>query len=413
LRFLDPDLERRFQFDEGSGALTGTRITSGASIPLWLIAAFIIPIGSDIPTALAYRVGFLMALTATVCVVVSGWAQTLNQQHFLIGLLTAANGTVILWLASATGLHRGYAVAAIMLLYAYGFISRTRFVFAFMRTFIILVAYAVVVARHGIGDLLLDTFILVAASLGTLVALRRLERDRRRVYFQALVIQDQAGELQKYSDETERLLLNILPAPISVRLRAGESPIADEFSSVSILFADMVGFTPLAARMAPREVIAFLSEMFTVFDELVSDRGLEKIKTIGDSYMVAGGLPEPLAEHADRVVDLGVAMLLAAGRLTAHIPEVSIRVGIHSGPVAGGVIGTRKFAYDVWGDTVNVASRLEEAGVAGKVHVSEATKLLVKAELPFEPFGPVQLQGIGSVNSFLLSPPRSVRPGIG
>jgi class 3 adenylate cyclase len=404
LRFLDRELEQRFQCEEGEGAQGWFGLTAGASAVLWAIAALILPIGTDVPADLAYTVGFLMSAAAIVCVVISRWARTLNRQHGLIGLLTAANGIVIISLASVTGVVHGYAVAAIMLLFSYGFIARTRFVFAFLRTAPIAVAFAVVVARNDGASLVLDTFIFVAVSIGTLLALRRLERDRRQVYYQALVIQQQADDLQRYSDETDRLLLNVLPASVSVRLRAGESPIADEYASVSVLFADMVGFTPLAAKLSPREVITLLSDLFTEFDSLVAERGLEKIKTIGDAYMVAGGLPEPLEGHANKVVDLGLAMVLVAERFTVDLPDIALRVGIHSGPAAGGVIGTRRFAYDVWGDTVNVASRLEEAGIPGKVHISETTRKMLTGGFNFESCGPVTLQGVGTINTYFVGP---------
>jgi class 3 adenylate cyclase len=404
LRFLDHELEQRFQCDEGEGAQGWFGLTAGASALLWAVAAVILPIGTDVPADLAYTVGFLMSAAAIVCVVISRWARTLNRQHGLIGLLTAANGIVIISLAAVTGVVHGYAVAAIMLLFSYGFIARTRFVFALLRTAAIAVAFAVVVVRNDGASLVLDTFIFVAVSIGTLLALRRLERDRRQVYYQALVIHQQADDLQRYSDETDRLLLNVLPASVSVRLRAGEFPIADEYASVSVLFADMVGFTPLAARLRPREVITLLSDLFTEFDLLVAERGLEKIKTIGDAYMVAGGLPEPLEGHANKVVDLGLAMLRVAERFTADLTDVALRVGIHSGPAAGGVIGTQKFAYDVWGDTVNVASRLEEAGIPGKVHISETTRMMLTGGFNFESCGPVTLQGVGTINTYFVAP---------
>ena len=405
LRFLDHELEQRFQCDEGEGAQGWFGLTAGASALLWAVAALILPIGTDVPADLAYTVGFLMSAAAIVCVVISRWARTLNRQHGLIGLLTAANGIVIISLAAVTGVLHGYAVAAIMLLFSYGFIARTRFVFAFLRTAAIAVAFAIVVVRNEGQSLILDTFIFVAVSIGTLLALRRLERDRRQVYYQALVIKQQADDLQSYADETDRLLLNVLPASVSVRLRAGEFPIADEYASVSVLFADMVGFTPLAAKLPPREVITLLSDLFTEFDLLVAERGLEKIKTIGDAYMVAGGLPEPLEGHADKVVDLGLAMLLVAERFTADLTDVALRVGIHSGPAAGGVIGTRKFAYDVWGDTVNVASRLEESGIPGRVHISETTRMMMVTDgFHFESCGPKTMQGIGTINTYFVNP---------
>jgi class 3 adenylate cyclase len=157
----------------------------------------------------------------------------------------------------------------------------------------------------------------------------------------------------------------------------------------------------LAAQLTAPEVISLLGDLFSEFDELVAERGLEKIKTIGDSYMAVGGLPETMENHADRIVDLAMAMIecpLASG----HFGDLAMRIGIHSGPAAGGVIGTKKFAYDVWGDTVNVASRLEEAGVPGRIHVSEQTRELTVAAFEFEQLPPIDVRGVGMMTTHLV-----------
>ncbi len=197
------------------------------------------------------------------------------------------------------------------------------------------------------------------------------------------------------------MLLNVLPASVSHRLKQGESPIADSFPSVSVVFADIVGFTPLSARMTAGEVINLLSQMFTHFDDLVVERSLEKIKTIGDAYMAVGGLPEPMEAHAEKAIDLALAMIAATGP-EGRWPHLGIRVGVHSGPVAGGVIGSRKFAYDVWGDTVNVASRLEETGLPGRIHVSEQTRSLAESRYGFEAREPVQMRGLPLMTTYLV-----------
>jgi adenylate cyclase len=206
-------------------------------------------------------------------------------------------------------------------------------------------------------------------------------------------------------------LLNVLPAAVSKRLREGENPIADDFPSVTVLFADIVGFTAMAATMTADEVITMLSGLFTMFDDLVTERGLEKIKTIGDAYMAVGGLPDPLPDHANRIVDLAVAMQACTGT-SQHFPGLSLRIGIHSGPVAGGVIGTRKFAYDVWGTTVNAAARLETTGVPGRIHVSEDTRRLTGEAFEYESRGPVQLRGLGPMNTYLVVQPTNETPRV-
>jgi class 3 adenylate cyclase len=402
LRFLDSELEGSYQLEEGAASIGGYRIITAATVLLWAVAAILVPLGTDISPELAVTVGGLMALAGLVCFAGSAWATTMNRQHALASFLTSANGLVILLLADAGGAIEGYAVGAIMLLFLYGFLSRTRFVFATMRTIVIGVGLAVAVILYdGLGSLLIDSFIFVAAALGSLLGLRLLERDRRRVWHQRLVIEAQTTALEQEKVESERLLLNVLPASISKRLRSGEHPIADDFPSVSVVFADIVGFTPLAAKLSPAEVIGMLSGLFSQFDDLVTDRGLEKIKTIGDSYMAVGGLPEPLERHAECVIDLALAMLHCV-ELADQFAELTLRVGIHSGPAAGGVIGSRKFAYDVWGDTVNIASRLEQAGVPGRVHVSQQTRELTLDRFEFETRGPMELRGWGTMTTYLV-----------
>ncbi|HSL76677.1 MAG TPA: adenylate/guanylate cyclase domain-containing protein, partial [Candidatus Limnocylindrales bacterium] len=198
------------------------------------------------------------------------------------------------------------------------------------------------------------------------------------------------------------LLHNMLPTSISSRLLDGERTIADEYPAVTVLFADIVGFTELAGRLPAGEVVALLDRLFARFDELVADRGLEKIKTIGDAYMAAGGLPEPVADHASRVVDLGLAMIDVATHEIDPPAGLQLRVGVHSGPVIGGVIGHEKLAFDVWGETVNIASRLESQGVPGRVHVSAATRRSIGDRFHVEPSGRVLLRGYGPTDTYTI-----------
>jgi class 3 adenylate cyclase len=401
LRFLDDDLESRYQLEEGASGLAGYRIITGATVVLWATAAILLPLGTTIETSVAMTVGIVMAVVGSVCFVASLWSTTMNRQHALASILTSANGLVILALGASTQFINGYAIAAIMLLFLFGFVSRTRFVYAAIRTGVIAVGLGVAVVTYsGPDSLLVDVFFFLIAALASLLGLRLIERNRRMSWHQRLVIEEQTQSLEIERAESERLLLNVLPASISARLKNGEYPIADDFPSVSVMFADIVGFTPMASKLSAHEVISMLGDLFSEFDELVAERGLEKIKTIGDSYMAVGGLPEPMDDHAARVVDLAMSLIerpLASG----HFGDLAIRIGIHSGPAAGGVIGTNKFAYDVWGDTVNVASRLEESGVPGRVHVSAETKVLAGAAFEFEPLAPMEIRGVGTMSTYL------------
>ncbi|MGD2103393.1 MAG: adenylate/guanylate cyclase domain-containing protein, partial [Acidimicrobiia bacterium] len=286
LRFLDADLEARFQREEGSAGLAGYRIITGTTALMWAMAAVLIPMGSDIPVAMAATTGASMAVVGLIALVASRWTPSMDRQHLLASALTSANGLVILLLASAGDFVEGYAVGAIMVLFLFGFVSRTRFVYAAARTVVIAVGLAVVIAVHdGPNSLLLDGFLFLGASVASLVGLHMLESSRRRSWHQNLVIEEQKAAIDIERTESERLLLNVLPETISKRLRRGESPIADDFSDVTVLFADIVGFTPMAMKLTANEVVKVLNEIFSQFDELVAERGLEKIKTIGDAYM--------------------------------------------------------------------------------------------------------------------------------
>jgi class 3 adenylate cyclase len=202
---------------------------------------------------------------------------------------------------------------------------------------------------------------------------------------------------------TEELLLNILPASIALRLKTHGGTIADGFADVTVLFADIVGFTKMSACLAPESVVAMLNELFCSFDDLAGQFGLEKIKTVGDCYMVAGGLPEPRVDHAEAVAAMGLAMLRVVRELNTRRGEaLEIRVGIHSGPVVAGVIGKRKFVYDMWGDTVNTASRMESSGVPGAIQVSSECRRLLDGKFPLMPRGAVEIKGKGVMETWLL-----------
>jgi adenylate cyclase len=217
--------------------------------------------------------------------------------------------------------------------------------------------------------------------------------------------------LRAEKERSEALLRHILPDAVVVRLNAGETVIADRFENVSILFADIVEFTPAAALMTPSQLVDQLNRVFSEFDALALRFGVEKIKTIGDAYMAATGLPEPRLDHADAIVQFGLGMLNALQRLnsTGENRPLQIRIGVHTGPVVAGVIGHHKFIYDVWGDTVNVASRLEANGLPDRIQVSEATRRALEGRYDFEPRGPINLKGRGQTEAFLLIPPESDR----
>jgi len=213
--------------------------------------------------------------------------------------------------------------------------------------------------------------------------------------------QDALAALRVEQDKAENLLLNILPRSIADRLKASSETIADQFSSASILFADVVDFTPRSEHLPAAEVVGMLDHLFTYFDSLVERDGLEKIKTIGDCYMVAAGVPSPRADHASALAAVALEMLEAV-RSNGAVGDLGLqlRVGINSGPVVAGVIGRKRFLYDLWGDAVNIASRMQSQGTPGCVQVTRATHELLKDEFICEPRGTVDVKGKGEMETW-------------
>ena len=217
----------------------------------------------------------------------------------------------------------------------------------------------------------------------------------RKVWEEALLYQQQC---------TEDLLQNILPAPIAERLKLQESIIADSFDEVTVLFADLVNFTELSAQIPATKLVDLLNKIFSVFDRLTQKHGLEKIKTIGDAYMVVGGIPTPRPDHAEAVVEMALDMQQAIARFQRNDGKpFRLRIGINTGPVVAGVIGTKKFAYDLWGDTVNVASRMESQGVAGGIQVTAATYALLKDKYVLEQRDAISIKGKGEMITYWLT----------
>ena len=208
--------------------------------------------------------------------------------------------------------------------------------------------------------------------------------------------------LDRLFQENQRLLLNILPAPIAERLKKEKGIIAERFDDVSVMFADIVGFTPLSARLPATELLEILNRVFSGFDELAGHYGLEKIKTIGDAYMVAGGLPEPHTDHLGAMAAMALDMLAQIKSDSLERDRLNLRIGLHVGSVIAGVIGTRKFIYDVWGETVNTASRLESQGLPGEIQVSDVVQERLQERFQFEPRGVLELKGRGPMHTFFL-----------
>jgi class 3 adenylate cyclase len=248
----------------------------------------------------------------------------------------------------------------------------------------------------GADDYMFKPFnkVLLRARVSACLEKKRL-RDQEQAYLQVIQAEQQ---------KSERLLLNILPQPIAERLKQGQVTIADNFADVTVLFADLVDFTKLSARISPKELVSLLNEIFSTFDQLADCYGLEKIKTVGDAYLVVGGLPMPRPDHAEAIAEMALEMQQAVAHLSAALGETfNIRIGINTGPVVAGVIGAKKFSYDLWGDTVNTASRMESHGLAGHIQVTPATYERLQAQYEFEERGCIPIKGKGEIQTYLLT----------
>ncbi|HEY9836446.1 MAG TPA: adenylate/guanylate cyclase domain-containing protein, partial [Vampirovibrionales bacterium] len=210
-------------------------------------------------------------------------------------------------------------------------------------------------------------------------------------------------EVEIARDKSEKLLLNVLPHTIAQQLKQGVYPIAESFPNATVLFADLVGFTQLSTEVPAVEVVELLNKIFSLFDQLAEQYGVEKIKTIGDAYMVVGGLPQPHPDCAQAIAQMALDMQQEVRQLAAEtsIP-LTIRIGINNGPVVAGVIGIKKFIYDLWGDTVNTASRMESHGIPGQIQVSEVTYLLLRDRFQFQSRGAIKVKGKGMMKTYLL-----------
>jgi class 3 adenylate cyclase len=259
------------------------------------------------------------------------------------------------------------------------------------------------VKRMGAGDLTARVQVHSRDELGILSSTFNSMSD---------TVQQTMALIEEKNRENENLLLNILPGPIAHRLKSGETAIADSYAQATVLFADIVGFTSISATREPTEIIVLLNGLFTKFDVAAERHGIEKIKTIGDAYMAVSGIIASHPDHVKQMVEMGIEMLDAVRSyaLLSKIP-LSIRIGINTGPVVAGVIGTTKFIYDLWGDTVNIASRMESTGIPGVIQVSRSVYEQLKEEYSFEARGPIEVKGKGLVETWLLQPNRAPNSG--
>ncbi|MFC1852984.1 adenylate/guanylate cyclase domain-containing protein [candidate division CSSED10-310 bacterium] len=236
-----------------------------------------------------------------------------------------------------------------------------------------------------------------------LFAIYHREYQERITFYQRCVIEQREEEIKREKAKAESLLLNILPRSIAERLKNKQQTIADAFDNVTVLFADIVGFTRLSVTVAPEKLVLMLNELFSLFDDIAENYDLEKIKTIGDAYMVAAGLPQKRDDHAIAIALMALEMLRAMSVYREKTGnQFKIRIGINSGPAVAGVIGKKKFSYDLWGDVVNTASRMESHGLPDEIQVTKETYTLLKDTFHFEHRGKIDIKGKGPMETYFL-----------
>ncbi len=284
----------------------------------------------------------------------------------------------------------------ILMMYAFTAV-RLRFIPATLTGLGIFLSYNILDVGFGktaIAPLIEFNLYLFAAFCIGMLTSYQIEKYLRQDYLHDRLLREE-------QEKAESLLLNILPAPVAARLKSGDQVIAESFSDVTILFADLVNFTEISSQIAPEDLVRLLNEIFSEFDRLAERHGLEKIKTIGDAYMVVGGLPIPRPDHAEAVAEMALEMQAKISQI-GSCQQLSIRIGINTGPVVAGVIGIKKFIYDLWGDTVNVASRMESHGLPDTIHVTEQTYQALSHKYVFKSRGLVSVKGKGEMPTYLL-----------
>ena len=403
LRFVDPARERAFMHRYGREVRVFYRVAMLAIVALWTAS-----IGLDLaarpdqrPPMYVIRFGVVMPVI--LAGVVTGFAPLHVYDRWwhrvaVAVYVTVLAGTVALVVA-APGNVVAYAVGGFLLTILTGAgldLARAVYITFVGAVLAIAMVAALVASPHTTTRaVMVDSLWVGVALCGAIIISGRAEIARRLRFVQG-------GLLVREKARTETLLQNMLPASIAARLKDGPVVIADAAPEVTVLFADLKGFTGLAAGITPEQLIARLDRVFSAFDELAQAHGLEKIKTMGDAYMAVAGVPAARADHAITAARMALAMI---AKLRELEPTLALRVGLASGPVVAGVIGRTKHSYDLWGATVNLASRMESHGVPGRVQIAERTRDLIGDALPVDAGHDVDLKGIGPTRAFLLASP--------
>ena len=406
LRFADPGLERRYHDDRLGFRSIAVRVAAIAGAAIWILFTLLnsFTIGDPSQPLLYVRitgaVGLLAVFATTFAVKPGRWIEptgfvTLAVNIVLLTLVLAFMSPVSLPYYPPSEIYPVLAVVSFVLCgvsFAEGVALAAGTICLFFFAVTVLWPEPALLITYHFNWLL---SIVVFAGVGSYM----LDRTQHMAWLQQM-------DLHRAEGQVRTLLNNVLPPSIAARKLAGEAPIVDNFIDASLLFADVVDFTSLSARLDSTQVVAMLSDLFSRFDGIVAQHGLEKIKTIGDCYMAAAGIPQPVPGHLDRLAQAALQMLVETNNTRAPDgSKISIRIGMHAGPVTAGVIGEAKFIFDVWGDTVNTASRMESHGAAGHIQVTDTVRAALAEDYDFAGPHVIDVKGKGPTRVWFLHLP--------
>jgi adenylate cyclase len=404
------EIEEQFREDYHANTVSTTRLALVLGLILYslfgILDIYAIPISKDIVWIIRYGIVapvFLITLVASYIAILQRYTQA------LMCLVVAVSGLGIVAMISITReaeFGNRFYFTGLILISMWGYsLSRLRFWYAVLANLVIMIGYefgSIVVkqlleSETGIVIFTMHNFFFLGANVIGMFGSYYLERYTRRDFLQKYTIQAQR-------DQADKLLYNVLPERIAQRLKQSNETIAEEFSSTTVLFADIVNFTPISARFGPYEVLDMLNEVFSHFDELVDKYGVEKIQVAGDAYMVAAGVPTPRPDHATVLAQLALDMLdyVKNEEFLGGQHPIEIRIGLNSGSLIGGVIGRKKYYYTLWGDMVNIASRMQSHGEVGKIQITRDTYELVKDDFECEYIGEIAVKGKGNMEAWYL-----------
>jgi len=404
------EIEEQFREDYHVNTVSTTRLALVLGLILYslfgILDIYAIPISKDIVWIIRYGIVapvFLFVLVASYSTIFQKYTQA------LMSLAVAVSGLGIVAMISITReaeFGNRFYFTGLILISMWGYsLSRLRFWYAVLANLVIMIGYEygsivfkqLLESETGIVIFTMHNFFFLGAYVIGMFGSYFLERYTRRDFLQKYTIQAQR-------DQADELLYNVLPERIAERLKQSSETIAEEFNSVSVLFADIVNFTPISARFGPREVVDMLNEVFSHFDGLVDKYGVEKIQVAGDAYMVAAGVPTFRPDHATVLAQLALDMLdyVKQEEFLGGKHPIEIRIGLNSGSLIGGVIGRKKYFYALWGDMVNIASRMQSHGEVGKIQITRDTYELVKADFECEYIGKIDIKGKGKMEAWHL-----------